>query len=361
MHRLLLICLYLVGVFAKNKTLLSAKFKHWRTSKAGLAAEKLGFIQRNWTEEEYLRRYFNGKIRLQKLRDAYPLAQFDLTQFSLLSHDEFRSFVDPELNFTFNASSIERYGYLTSNWSILTTDNDTWRINVQAGTVVAPPKPKKGNIKTPATFTIDHSGCLTPPRNQGRCGSCWAFASTSAIEGAYCVKHNKRIALSEQYMASCDTSNFGCGGGSIPNALSFARTGMCTLEAQPFRSGATGKISACMRCSSTIHTGINGYRKVTSNVAAFQAALAKSPIAVAVSAGNRVWQHYTGGILTAEVNASAPVDHGVTIVGYGIANNTLVWKIRNSWGTNWGEDGYLLLAANTNLFSVLNQGFVPVL
>ncbi|KDO32335.1 hypothetical protein SPRG_02814 [Saprolegnia parasitica CBS 223.65] len=365
---LLLAAMLLSSVDGCNVTALRAHFARWRHSAAGQMASQRGFLKSNHT----LERYFNARLRARALRLANPRATFGITPYALLTPLEFLNWVDPDRTFQLNDSSIVDRGFATADWTIVDDANpDEWHIDVvHDGRVVAPPTlpADAPNVSTPVVWQIDHTRCFTtPPRFQGRCGNCWAFASNAAIEGAYCAKFNTTIALSDQYVTTCsDNNGGGCNGGTTVAGMNFTRFGACALADAPFTLGKTGAGAACRPCAKPLALGVSGVGRVAKSVAAFTRTLAKSPIAVSLSAGNPAWQFYVGGVLTSGHNASAPLDHAVTIVGYGVANGVPVWKIRNSWGTKWGEGGYMLLSASTNdtshgLFHVLAQGFVPLL
>ncbi|EQC41776.1 hypothetical protein SDRG_00639 [Saprolegnia diclina VS20] len=365
---LLLAALFTASADGRRVKALRARFAHWRHSPAGQIALQRGFLESNHT----LERYFNARLRARALRRANPHATFGLTPYALLTPDEFQHWVDPNRTFHLNDSSIVDRGFASTNWTIVAgTTPDEWHIDiVRDDPVVAPPTlpADTSNASTPVEWAVDHTRCyVTPPRFQGRCGNCWAFASNAAIEGAYCAKFNTTISLSDQFVTTCSDSRGGCNGGTTVAGINFARSGACALADAPFTLGKTGTGGACQPCAKPLELGVAGVGRVAKSVAAFQRTLATTPIAVSLSAGNPAWQFYVGGVLTSGHNASAPLDHAVTIVGYGVANGGVpVWKIRNSWGTKWGEGGYMLLDASTNgtangLFHVLSQGFVPLM
>ncbi|OQS01193.1 cysteine protease family C01A [Achlya hypogyna] len=366
-YSLVLCLIALVDVEGRNLTALQARFRKWVDSPAGRSAASGGFLRSKVT----LERYFNAKLRSRALAALNPLADFAVTPFALLSTSEFASYVNPAMEFALNDSSISDVGF-SSDWTIVDDAGGAWGIEVHddrsKDPVVAPTKVLgKPARRADVDYVIDHSQgkCLTAPRNQGRCGDCWAFAATSAIEGAYCIATNNSITLSEQQMTNCNTKSKGCGGGVVSQAINFARGGLCKLSDVPFTLGTKGIATNCTACD-LVNLGIAAVGKVTPTVEAFKTALAKSPIAVSLSAGNPIWQFYTGGIVTRGVAPTARIDHAVSIVGYGFSKGALVWKIRNSWGTGWGDGGYLHLAATTSanytdgLFHVLSQGYVPI-
>ena len=183
---------------------------------------------------------------------------------------------------------------------------------------------------------------VTAIRNQGGCGSCWAFSAVAALEGLV-FKANlvaSKVDLSEQHLISCSSTygNSGCDGGWMNNAFSFVQaTGIANESAYPHTSGNTGITGSCVPTSSNFK--ISAYENVPKNCDSVAAALMKRPLSVAVVAAN--WGSYSKGIFNNCPDPLANVDHGVLLVG--VTNTT--WKIKNSWGNWWGEAGFMRLNA----------------
>lgn len=195
----------------------------------------------------------------------------------------------------------------------------------------------------PLPESVDWTGkAVTPPKNQQQCGSCWAFSTTGALEGAWEVATGKLVSLSEQQLVDCSQENNGCNGGSMDAAFKFLREqGSCTESSYPY----TAKDGKCgeSKCSVAIPKGsVTGYFDVPVNDdKALMEAVAQQPVSVAIEADQMSFQLYKKGILTKE--CSNKLDHGVLLVGYGTENGTDYWKVKNSWGASWGEDGYIRL------------------
>ncbi|KAI9920999.1 hypothetical protein PsorP6_000907 [Peronosclerospora sorghi] len=186
------------------------------------------------------------------------------------------------------------------------------------------------------------STCMAPIRNQGTCGNCWAFSTTAAVESGQCIKNGKKslTKYSEQQLTSCDRLNFGCSGGAPVYAMQYVQqNGLCTANDYPYTS-TDGRTASCMRCSA-VDAGLTGFEKVT-GATDLATAVANQPVIVAVASGNAVWKQYTGGVISS--CNSYGLDHAVVVVGY--TNNE--WKIRNSWGDEWGEKGYIRLARTSD-------------
>lgn len=185
-------------------------------------------------------------------------------------------------------------------------------------------------------------GAVTGVKNQGNCGSCWAFSTTGSIEGAWQIATNKSVSLSEQQFVDCSTTNNGCNGGSMDEAFKFIE-GHALCSEQDY--GYEAKAGTCHEnsCSAIPQGGVTGYRDVDENSdEALMEALAKQPVSVAIEADKTAFQLYQNGVLTS-TKCGTQLDHGVLAVGYGIDNGIKYWKVKNSWGPKWGEDGYIRL------------------
>jgi KDEL-tailed cysteine endopeptidase len=206
-------------------------------------------------------------------------------------------------------------------------------------------------MAVPASIDWVTNGAVTGVKDQGQCGSCWSFSTTGAIEGAYQIKYNNLQSFSEQMFVDCDTlknggRDHGCNGGLMDNAFSWAQKwgGVCTEAAYPYTSGTTETAGTCQTtCSKNANAAPKSYTDVQTNSdSAMMSALAQQPVAVAIEADQASFQLYSGGVLTAACGTN--LDHGVLAVGYGTLDGTDYYKVKNSWGPDWGMDGYILLA-----------------
>jgi C1A family cysteine protease len=179
-------------------------------------------------------------------------------------------------------------------------------------------------------------------------GSCWAFSAVAAIEGLNQIKNGKLVSLSEQELVDCDAEAVGCACGFMSWAFEFVMDnhGLTTEASYPYL-GINGVCNKAKLNETTV--SITGYKNVTVNSEAdLLKAAAKQPVSVAVDAGGFVWQLYGGGVFGGP--CTAQVNHGVTVVGYGETNSTgadkppeKYWIVKNSWGAEWGEAGYIRL------------------
>ncbi|GMH07286.1 hypothetical protein Nepgr_009126 [Nepenthes gracilis] len=185
-----------------------------------------------------------------------------------------------------------------------------------------------GHKDLPPSVDWRKEGAVTPVKNQGKCGSCWAFSTVAAVEGIYKIKTGKLVSLSEQELVDCDKSNQGCNGGYMEKAFTFIQhNGITTEENYPY----TGTPAT-----------ITGYENVPANdEKTLQAAVAQQPVSVAIDASGVMMQLYSGGIF--DEFCGKNLNHGVTAVGYGEETGNKYWVVKNSWGSDWGEQGYIRL------------------
>ncbi|PIA31966.1 hypothetical protein AQUCO_04700082v1 [Aquilegia coerulea] len=194
----------------------------------------------------------------------------------------------------------------------------------------------------PSTMDWRKKGAVTPIKDQGQCGCCWAFSAVAAMEGINQLSTGKLISLSEQELVDCDTSgeDQGCEGGLMDDAFDFIEhnKGLATEGSYPY-SGVDGTCNK--KKAATSAAKITGYEDVTANSeSALLKAVANQPISVAIDASGSAFQFYSSGVFTGDCGTD--LDHGVTAVGYGTASDgTKYWLVKNSWGAQWGEEGYI--------------------
>ena len=189
-----------------------------------------------------------------------------------------------------------------------------------------------------------------PIKNQGSCGSCWAFAATAAMESAHAIFYGTLYSLSEQQLVSCSGSfgNGGCQGGWYYWAWDYAvSTPITTESVYPYTSGAHGVTGQCKyQAGSGVMYDLS-QTDVAGNTSAIMAAIAQQPVDVAIEANTSYFQSYTSGVLTSSA-CGTNIDHAVTAVGYGNdATYGGYYIVRNSWGTSWGNQGYVNIGQAT--------------
>jgi len=190
-------------------------------------------------------------------------------------------------------------------------------------------------------------GAVTAVKDQGQCGSCWAFSSTGALEGSNFIISGKMLSFSEQQLVDCATQaagygNNGCNGGLQQYAFHYYQYYEAEVEA---KYAYTGKDGTCTYSSGDI-SGVNVayYETATAdNAEQMKAAVAKQPVSVSIEADRPVFQQYKNGIFDSTA-CGDQLDHATLVVGYGSENGTEYWIMKNSWASTWGEDGYMRLA-----------------
>jgi len=200
-------------------------------------------------------------------------------------------------------------------------------------------------------------GAVTAVKDQGQCGSCWAFSTTGSLEGQNQIKNKKLVSFSEQQLVDCSKSegNLGCNGGLMDYGFEYVKAkGICTEADYPY-TAADGTCKTT--CTPALKT-ISGYVDVKSEDDLETAVSNVGPVSVAVDA-NIKWQLYSGGIMSKELCNPKKLDHGVLAVGYD--NSEMSWKVKNSWGESWGEKGYVRLAKGSDTCGIAQQPSYPTL
>jgi len=268
----------------------------------------------------------------------------------------FNNFIN-NLNFinAHNANTSHSYTLHINKYADLSPEEFTSHIN--SGCF----KTTKDNYSPCTPYTMQHYdildefdwrnfGAVTPVKNQGKCGSCWSFSATGALEGAWMIHTGQDVSLSEQQLMDCSTAygNNGCDGGIMDDAFGYAiEYGMCTEEHDPYEA----QQGTCTRCIPSTHFDAC-YDVEPNNENALLNALHIGPISVAIEADQKAFQFYHGGIIDTH-SCGTNTDHGVLLVGFGTEPATTTspsqdyWIIKNSWGADWGENGYVRLARRT--------------
>jgi len=295
------------------------------------------FIQKynkNYIPEEIDYRFNNFKAsvaRTEALTASGTSAQYGITKFSDMSVEEFRN-------------------------TILMT-------NVPTKTSVAPIIGTSTGARpnAPATFDWRDHNAVTRVKDQGQCGSCWAFSATEAIESAWILKGHatpSTINLAPQQIVDCDTIDGvqGCNGGETESAYDYiVKAGGQEPETDYPYTGVNGK---CKFDAADVDAKISTYTAISKDESALPTNLATiGPLSICLDAAH--WQDYQSGVLTA-LECCPPIgkctmDHCVQLVGYNSTASTPYWIVRNSWNTDWGVEGYIYLEMNKNTCGLTND------
>ena len=214
-----------------------------------------------------------------------------------------------------------------------------------------------GSDEIAYTNSVDwvDQGKVSSVKNQGRCGSCWAFSATGAVESAYAIDSGNLLNLSEQQIIDCDVMDHGCNGGDMDNAFAYVEeNGLCMLDSYKYIGSQD---PSCRKCNAKVY--ITGYKNVDScNDKALDEALQRQPVSIAIEADHVSFQLYTGGVFNGSCGTN--LDHGVLLVGTGKTNEGLLyWKVKNSWGLNWGENGYIRILRDNSASGVCGIKMQP--
>ena len=287
---------------------------------------KVSFAKVYPTQEEHDRRF-----EIFRANHRY-IQSFPKNRGFTVGHNEFSDMTNAEFRARFNG------------------------MNITANPTVVKPKHRissRLNLKTsvPTNWDWRTGGAVTPIKNQGQCGSCWSFSATGSMEGAWFLKKQNLVSLSEQNLVDCSTAqgNEGCNGGLMDQAFQYviANKGIDTEASYPYT--ATGP-NACQYNAANKGATMTSFHDIPSGSESdLLTAVYTTPTSVAIDASQQSFQFYSGGVYNEPACSSTQLDHGVLAIGFGMYQGTTAyWLVKNSWGTSWGLAGYIMMSRNLN-------------
>lgn len=234
-------------------------------------------------------------------------------------------------------------------------------LKTAAANTIAPSSDESVETATCTSSDWVKAGQVTPVRDQGQCGSCWAFSTVASVENRYVLKHNgnvKTTDFAEQELVDCSKGqNEGCNGGFMLAAFSWLQKsaqsgGMASEASYPY----TAVDGSCKSKQATLvagSTGFTGHKEYTT-CDALESRLCVGPASIGVAADDS-WQLYTSGVLKDASSCSGQIDHGVFVTGFDASAKT--WSVKNSWGKSWGENGYVRVSRKNKSCTDARNGF----
>jgi len=194
------------------------------------------------------------------------------------------------------------------------------------------------------------AGAVTGVKNQGQCGSCWSFSTTGSVEGCHQLATSTLTSLSEKNLMDCswDQGNQGCNGGLMTSAMQYIidNGGIDTESSYPYSPESS---QDCEYKKANSGSTLASFSNVQSgSESALQNSVNKAPTSVAIDASHSSFQFYSSGVYYEASCSASQLDHGVLSVGWGIDSSKNYWIVKNSWGTDWGNEGYIWMSRNKN-------------
>jgi cysteine peptidase B len=269
-------------------------------------------------------------------------------------------------NFKMNAAKIIQYNARTkargsgahygftkfSDWS----EREQQALNGFIRSANRGPRPviadEKRDVEQAPSQGIDwvKQGKTTPVKDQGQCGSCWAFSTTETVESAILMAGKSVVPLSPQEVVDCDSNDSGCGGGDPQEALQWVEQqgGLDTDQCYPY----TAEDGTCASSQCTPAGNINNVVPIGADESTIYASLKKyGPLSICADASE--WSNYDGGIMTGD-ECGSDVDHAIQLTGYSPSQGGY-WIVRNSWGSDWGNNGFIYLQYGQNTCDMTSE------
>lgn len=298
-------------------------------------------FNKKYNDDELYHKFIIFSNNLYKIKTNEFNFKLDINEFADLSEDEFKGFI--KNRFLNDNNEINRIK--TKNTLRITYNK---RIKPLTKVICKPFSSSKNSSSILNEVDWRQLGAVTVPKDQGKCGSCWSFSASGAMEGAWAIKHGQLISLSEQHLVDCSRqyNNNGCQGGLMDNAFEYVidSGGMCSEAEVPYEAK---QHLFCKQCNYVM--SISSCVDVTpNNQLHLKEAVSIGPVSVAIEADTSVFQFYSGGVIDS-VKCGNNLDHGVLIVGYGNENGKDYWLVKNSWGINWGDGGFVKIGRSSSV------------
>lgn len=324
--KFLLVCVVLLA----TASLVSASLPNSLLAQWNRFKSDHGRVYQDSVEEaQRFRNFAKNLEHARELNAKMPSARFGVTKFSDLSVEEFKG------------------KYLMPNMPAL----DQAKLNAHYHNNATYKAQQK--VSAPTSFDWFTKGGCTPVYNQGQCGSCWAFSATETIESYYKLAGNPMTKLSMEQVVDCDSTCYGCSGGWTYAAYEYVMSqgGIDSYASYPYTAGG-GNSGSCQYSQSSMVTTISNWQYVTQSDDESEMQnylVANGPLSICVYA--EAWMSYQSGVFMAS-QCQGQIDHCVQLTGYNMGASTPYWIVRNSWGTDWGVNGFIWLQYGQNTCSI---------
>jgi cathepsin L len=302
------------------------------------------------TEAEYRQEFtkfmanFNKNYKSAEIRQRYNI--FKANYDYINDFNSKNSHMTLAVNQFADLTNVEfKQMYLGFNMSLASTEPSEFEVPATS----TPTADCPANSGIGADCDWRQAGAVTGVKNQGQCGSCWAFSTTGSTEGIHFLTTNSLVSLSEQNLIDCSRpeGNQGCQGGLMTQAFQYIiKTGGIDTESYyPYK----GVLGTCHYEAADSGATISGFTNVPQDSeSALETAAQQQPVSVAIDASHSSFQFYRSGVYYEAACSSTQLDHGVLVVGYGTSGSSDYWLVKNSWGTSWGLSGYIMMSRNRN-------------
>ncbi len=306
---------------------------------------KFGKIYESLDEEDKRFNIFKTNLNIiDDLNLKSPNALYDINEFTDMTHDEFRKY---------------KLGYDSSKSTMLAGEVADWDDSQCSACKRYPELAEYTMDNLPESFDWDDLGAVTPVKNQGMCGSCWAFSTVQDTEGSWYLSGHNLTELSVQQLVACDSNlNSGCNGGLPLLAMQYVEKagGLVSASDYPYKKvnqyeytvdTPTCDTDTIQKSNYVAH--IKSWQKVSSSAESEDklalALIRSGPLSLALDASGM--EYYSSGIDDYE-SCTTSLNHAVLLTGFGEESGVKYWKIKNSWGYWWGESGYYRIIRGVN-------------